>query len=129
MNMAQALVVEDSRTVASILKHFLQREGFGVLLAADGMTGLETAIRERPRLVVTDLNMPGMGGLELVKALRADARTHDIAIFVLTSEQSEEGERQARAAGADDYILKPIEPRQLAARVKAVVAQDGMPAA
>jgi DNA-binding response OmpR family regulator len=127
--MEQALVVEDSRTVACILKHYLQREGFGVLVAPDGAAGLETAIRERPRLIVTDLNMPGMDGLELVRALRADSRTTGLAILVLTSDESVEGERQARAAGADDYILKPIEPRQLAARVRAVVGRGSMPAA
>ena len=84
MNMEQALVVEDSRTVAAILKHFLQREGFGVLVAPDGVVGLETARREQPRLIVTDLNMPGMGGLELVRALRADSRTTGAAIRSIT---------------------------------------------
>jgi DNA-binding response OmpR family regulator len=118
MNNQRALVVEDSRTIACLVKHFLQLEGFEVLLAADGLIGLETARRERPSVIVTDLNMPGMDGLDMVRALRADARTHDIAICMLTSDERAETERECRAVGADDYILKPMEPRCLAARVR-----------
>ena len=117
----RALIVEDSRTIASIVKHYLQLEGFEVLVAADGAVGLETARRERPRVIVTDLNMPGMSGLDMVKALRADAGTRDIAILMLTSDEGAETERQAKAAGADEYILKPVDPQRLAARVRAVV--------
>ena len=117
----RALVVEDSRTIASIVRHYLQLEGFEVLIAADGVAGLETARRERPRVIVTDLNMPGMGGLDMVRALRADPGTRDIAILMLTSDESPETAQQAMAAGADEYILKPVDPQRLAARVRAVV--------
>jgi DNA-binding response OmpR family regulator len=117
----RALIVEDSRTVASVMKHYLQLEGFEVLLAANGAIGLELARREHPAVIVTDLNMPDMDGLEMVKALRADARTQDIAICMLTSDERAETERAARAVGADDYILKPMEPRCLAARVRSVM--------
>ncbi len=117
----RVLVVEDSRTIASIVRHYLQLEGFEVLVAADGAVGLETAMRERPRAIVTDLNMPGMSGLDMVKALRADTGTRDIAILMLTSDESPETERQAMAAGTDEYILKPVDPQRLAARVRAVV--------
>jgi DNA-binding response OmpR family regulator len=64
-----------------------------------------------------------MDGVVMVKALRADPRTHDIAILMLTSEDSVDSETRALAAGADDYILKPVEPRRLAARVKALLAR------
>ena len=117
----RALIVEDSRTIASIVRHYLQLEGFEVLIAADGVAGLETARRERPRVIVTDVNMPGMGGMDMVRALRADAGTRDIAILMLTSDESPETEQQAMAAGADAYILKPVDPQRLAARVRAVV--------
>lgn len=73
---------------------------------------------------MTDYNMPGMDGMAMVKALRANALTHDIAILMLTSEASVEKETQALAAGADDYIIKPIEPKRLAARVKAVLTRS-----
>jgi len=121
----RALIVEDSRTIASIVKHYLQLEGFEVLVAADGVVGLETARRERPRVIVTDLNMPGMGGLDMVRALRAEAGTRDIAILMLTSDESPEIEGQAMAAGVDDFILKPLDPQRLAARVRAVVDGAG----
>ena len=121
----RALIVEDSRTIASIVKHYLQLEGFEVLVAADGTIGLETAMRERPRVIVTDLNLPGMSGLDMVRALRADAGTRDIAILMLTSDESPETERQAMAAGTDEYILKPMDPQHLAARVRAVVERAG----
>ena len=121
MTKDRALIVEDSRTVASIVKHFLQAEGFEVSIAVDGIAGLDTARRERPRLIVTDVNMPGMGGLDMIRALRSDIPTHDMAIFMLTSDDTAEGEREAREAGADDYLLKPVAPQYLIARVRAVM--------
>ena len=117
----RVLVVEDSGTIQSVVKYFLQLEGFEVLLAKDGTTGLVMTKSKRPQVIVTDYNMPGMDGMAMVKELRADPLTQDIAILMLTSEASVEREAQALAVGADDYILKPVEPRRLAARVKAVL--------
>jgi type IV pilus assembly protein PilB len=119
----RVLVVEDSRTIAQVVKYFLELEGFEVLVAKDGTSGLEAAKRDQPHVIVTDYNMPGMDGLAMVRALRADAMTRDIAVLMLTSESSVEKETQALEAGVDDYILKPVEPRRLAARVKAVLAR------
>jgi type IV pilus assembly protein PilB len=120
----RVLVVEDSGTIMSVIKYFLELEGFQVLEAQDGAIGLEIAKREQPNAIVTDYNMPGMDGVTMVKALRADASTRDIAILMLTSENSVETETRALAGGADDYILKPVEPRRLAARVKALLARS-----
>jgi type IV pilus assembly protein PilB len=120
----RVLIVEDNRTITSVVKYFLELEGFEVLLAEDGLTGLESARRERPNVIVTDVNMPGMDGISMVKALRADVLTRDVAILMLTSEDSLESETRALSAGADDYILKPVEPRRLAARVKALLARS-----
>jgi two-component system alkaline phosphatase synthesis response regulator PhoP len=117
----RALIVEDSSTIAAILKHFLQLEGFEVFVASDGVAGLDAARRERPDLIVTDLNLPGMDGLAMVRALRADDRTQDASIFMLTSDASPESERLARAVGADEYLVKPVPPRHLAARARAVM--------
>jgi CheY-like chemotaxis protein len=117
------LVVEDSPTVATVVKYFLELEGFEVLVAEDGRVGLETALRARPDVIVADVNMPGMDGVAMVKALRADARTSQVRIMMLTSESSVDSETDALAAGADDYVLKPVEPRRLAARVKALRAR------
>jgi PleD family two-component response regulator len=120
----RVLVVEDSRTILAVVKYFLELEGFEVLEAKDGNVGLKVAKREQPQVIVTDYNMPGMDGVALVKALRADPVTRGIAVLMLTSENGVEKESQALEAGVDDYILKPVEPRRLAARVKSVLARS-----
>jgi CheY-like chemotaxis protein len=117
----RALVVEDSRTIAVIVKHFLELDGFEVIVAADGHAGLEAARRERPHVIVTDFYMPRMDGLEMVRALRADPLTRDIAVLMLSSDSGGECEAQALAAGVDRYLLKPVEPRLLAAQVHEVL--------
>lgn len=119
----RVLVVEDSATVATVVRYFLELEGFEVLVAEDGLIGLEMARRERPDVIVTDINMPGMRGVEMVKALRADVRTSGVRVMMLTSEAGVESETEALAAGADDYVLKPVEPRRVAARVRALRAR------
>jgi len=120
----RVLVVEDSTTIASVVKYFLELEGFEVLLAKDGISGLESARRDQPRVIVTDYNMPGMDGMSMVKALRSAAATRGIAVLMLTSEDSVEKEALALEAGVDDYILKPVEPRRLAARVRSLLARS-----
>jgi type IV pilus assembly protein PilB len=121
---AQILIVEDDRTVTTVVKYFLELEGFAVVVARDGHTGLEIAKRELPQVIVTDLNMPGMDGMAMVKALRADTRTRDVSILMLTSDGSVDSETLALTLGADDYLLKPVEPRRLAARIKALLARS-----
>jgi type IV pilus assembly protein PilB len=120
----RVLVVEDSHTIASVVKYFLELEGFDVLLADNGRKGLAKALLERPDFIVSDVHMPDMGGLEMVKTIRADPSMSDVRILMLTSEASVDFEAEGLAAGADDYILKPVEPRRLAARVKALLARS-----
>jgi type IV pilus assembly protein PilB len=119
----RVLVVEDSRTVAAVIKYFLELEGFEVLQATDGLVGLEMAKRECPDLIVSDINMPEMNGTDMVKAIRLDPRLAHVPVLMLTSEASVECETEGLAAGADDYILKPVEPRRLVARVKALFSR------
>ena len=125
----RVLVVEDDRTITSVVKYFLELEGFEVFIAKDGLIGLAKAKSELPDVIVTDCSMPGMDGVALVGALRADARTQDIGILMLTSGDNADDETRALAAGADDYILKPVEPKRLAARVKALLGRSGTTAA
>jgi DNA-binding response OmpR family regulator len=122
----RVLVVEDSRTVAAIVKLFLQREGFEVFVAADGVAGLEAAKRERPCVTITDVNMPGMDGPDLVRALRADDQTRDMFIFMLSSDERPECQTLALAAGADEYVVKPVQPGPFAARVRAAVERTAI---
>jgi PleD family two-component response regulator len=120
----RVLIVEDDRTITSVVKYFLELEGFEVVVAENGLIGLKAAKRELPRVIVTDCNMPGMDGVAMVTALRADARTRDISILMLTSGDGVDDETRALAAGADDYILKPVEPRRLVARIKTLLARS-----
>src|SRR6185369_6579604 len=120
----RVLVVEDSPTISSVVKYFLELEGFDVLVAENGLLGLEMALQAPPDVIISDVNMPGMGGVAMVKALRGDARTSQVRIIMLTSESSVESEAEGLDAGADDYILKPVEPRRLAARVKALCGRS-----
>ncbi|HZI94299.1 MAG TPA: ATPase, T2SS/T4P/T4SS family [Patescibacteria group bacterium] len=118
------LVVEDSPTVAAVVRYFLELEGFEVQVATNGHEGLEMARRQVPSVVVSDVRMPGMDGITMVKALRDDPLTRCVAILMLTSESSVETETLGLQMGADDFILKPVEPRRLAARVKALLARS-----
>jgi type IV pilus assembly protein PilB len=119
----RVLVVEDSPVIVSVVKYFLELDGFEVLVAPDGRAGLEMALREQPDIIVSDVNMPGLSGVDMVRQLRAEPRTAGVRIVMLTSETSLETEEASLAAGADDYIAKPVEPRRLAARIKALRAR------
>jgi type IV pilus assembly protein PilB len=120
----RVLIVEDSPTVVTVVKYFLELEGFEVLVAEDGLAGLELAKSALPDVVVSDLNMPGMDGLTLVQQLRGDAKTRGMAILMLTSEGSADSEARCLDVGADDYLVKPVEPKRLAARVKAILGRS-----
>ena len=119
----RVLVVEDSPTIVSVIQYFLELEGFEVLVAGDGRTGLHMALEQCPDVIVSDVNMPAMTGVEMVRALRGDPKASRVRILMLTSEDSVESETAGLEAGADDYILKPVEPRRLAARVKALLTR------
>jgi type IV pilus assembly protein PilB len=117
------LVVDDSPTMVHVISYFLQLEGYTVTSASDGEQGLDAVRREAPHLIVSDVDMPRMNGLEMVRALRADPRTSAIPILMLTARTSVEHETEGLATGADDYVPKPVEPRRLAARVKRLLGR------
>jgi type II secretory ATPase GspE/PulE/Tfp pilus assembly ATPase PilB-like protein/ActR/RegA family two-component response regulator len=117
------LVVEDSKTVLEVVKYYLELEGFDVLVAADGEAGIEVARREHPDAIVSDVEMPRMDGRALVRALREDASTKGLPVMLLTSLTDVDAETEGLNAGADDYVSKPVEPRRLAARVRALLAR------
>ena len=118
------LIVEDDRTITHVVKYFLELEGFEVVAVENGFMGLEAAKRELPQIIVTDCNMPVMDGVTMIKALRGDARTQNVLILMLTSGNSVEDETRGLTAGADDYVLKPVEPRRLVARIKTLLARS-----
>ena len=112
------LLVDDDRDLIDVLTYILRREGYEVTVAYDGEQGWERYREESPQLVVLDANMPGIDGMELCRRIREVAAT---PVIMLTARTDEADVVRALGLGADDYITKPFSPRQLVARVKAVL--------
>ncbi len=112
------LVVDDEPKIVKQARDYLERSGFRVVTAADGQTALAVARDQRPDLIVLDLNLPGMDGLDVCRALR---RGSDVPIIMLTARVAETDRLIGLELGADDYITKPFSPRELVARVRAVL--------
>ncbi len=115
------LLIEDEKNIAELVKYNLEQDGFRVLTAAKGTTGLESALKDKPALVVLDLMLPEMSGLDVCKALKQNDKTRTIPIIMLTAKGTESDKIVGLELGADDYMTKPFSPRELVARVKAVL--------
>ena len=113
------LVVEDEMSIATLLKYNLEKSGFKVLLAHDGKKGLELALNETPDLILLDLMLPELDGMEVCKELRSSRV--NIPIIMLTARDDEFDKVLGLELGADDYMTKPFSPREVIARVKAVL--------
>jgi two-component system cell cycle response regulator DivK len=109
------LVVDDNPANADLLSFLLKRNGYEVRTAADAMQALAILTTFHPRLIMMDLQMPGMDGLELTRRLKADPATADILIIALTAYAMKGDEERAREAGCDGYVSKPIDTRTLPA--------------
>src|SRR3954452_5957406 len=118
------LVVDDERDLVELVRYNLERGGYGVITAFDGETALDAAQRRRPDLVVLDVMMPGIDGLEVCRRLRADVRTAGTPIIMLTAKAAEADRVVGLELGADDYVIKPFSPRELVARVRAVLRRS-----
>jgi DNA-binding response OmpR family regulator len=118
MGQASVLVVDDERKIRELVRPYLERAGYAVLLADCGQGALETAARAAPDLVVLDLMLPDLPGEEVARSLR---EVSDVPIIMLTAKASEEDRVAGLRLGADDYLVKPFSPRELAARVEAVL--------
>jgi DNA-binding response OmpR family regulator len=121
------VVVEDDPNIADLVDMYLRREGYRVLQAADGERGLELIDRDRPRLVVLDVGLPGqLDGLDVCRQLRSKGST--VPVLMLTARDGEIDRVLGLELGADDYVTKPFSPRELVARVKAILRRtDGPP--
>ncbi len=117
-NTRHILVVEDDRKTADLVRMYLERDGHRVSLAHDGAAGLHLAREENPDLVVLDLMLPEINGLDVCRTLRKEM---DVPIIMLTAMSTEQDKLEGLDLGADDYVTKPFSPRELAARVKAVL--------
>ncbi len=123
------VVVEDDPNIADLLDMYLRQAGFRVLQAADGEKGLAIIGREKPRLALLDIGLPGaVDGLELCRALRLNPKTASLPVIVLTARDTEIDRVLGLELGADDYVTKPFSPREVVARVKAVLRRADGPA-
>jgi two-component system alkaline phosphatase synthesis response regulator PhoP len=122
------LVVDDEPGIVTIVRDYLDRAGFRVLTAGDGETALRLARTERPSLVLLDLMLPGLDGLDVTRALRQDPSTNGLPLIMLTARVDETDRVAGLELGADDYITKPFSPREVVARVRAVLRRaEGPP--
>jgi two-component system, OmpR family, alkaline phosphatase synthesis response regulator PhoP len=115
------LVIDDEEDLIDLIRYNLVREGFNIIAARDGESGLSLAFQKRPDLVVIDLMLPGIDGFEVCRSLRAESKTSQIPIIMLTAKASESDRIVGLELGADDYITKPFSPGELTARVKALL--------
>jgi two-component system alkaline phosphatase synthesis response regulator PhoP len=114
------LVIEDERDIQDLLRHYLKREGYEVEIAQDGETGLRKASKERFDLVLLDLMLPRIDGLEICRSLRSHPKTADLPIIMITAKAEEADRIVGLELGADDYVTKPFSPREVLARIKAL---------
>jgi len=115
------LIIEDEKNIAELVKFNLEKEGFRVQYSAKGATGLDLARKIKPDLLILDLMLPEIDGLEICKVLKKNDATLHIPIIMLTAKAQETDKIIGLELGADDYITKPFSPRELVARVKAIL--------
>jgi two-component system, OmpR family, response regulator MtrA len=109
------LIVEDDGTLASALRYYFERHGYTCLLATDGRTALDLVDRERPALLLLDISLPGIDGLEVCRRVRAGS---DLPIILLTARTEEQDRQAGLVAGADDYVTKPVRMADLLVRIE-----------
>jgi two-component system, OmpR family, alkaline phosphatase synthesis response regulator PhoP len=115
------LVVDDDKDILRLVSSYLQQAGFVVMVALDGETALHTVRRERPDLLLLDLMLPGIDGWDITSTIRADASVAAIPIIMLTAKVDDNEKVLGLELGADDYITKPFNPREMLARVRAAL--------
>lgn len=125
------LIVEDERDIAKMLDYNLKKEGFRTVITYDGEDAIDSTHKNPPDLIILDLMLPGMDGLEVCKALKKDDKTFKIPVIMLTAKVQEADKIVGLELGADDYVTKPFSPRELIARIKAILRrskeQDKLP--
>ena len=115
------LVIEDDESVSQLIRLYLAHEGYRAVTAKDGIKGLNLARSENPDLILLDLNLPGMDGSEICRSLRGDS---DVPIIMVTARVDEDERLEGLDLGADDYVTKPFSPRELMARIRAVLRRS-----
>lgn len=126
--MQRILVVDDESDIRDLLSYNLKKEGFDVATAADGSAALSIARQERFDLVVLDLMLPNISGIDVCKLFRSDPKLADLPVLMLTAKGEEIDRIIGLEVGADDYMTKPFSPRELVARIKAILRRTAPPA-
>ena len=121
--MMKILVIEDEANIVQVLRLYLEQAGYTVVTANDGIAGIELHAREKPDLVILDLMLPMLDGMEVCRRIRTWANT---PILMLTARQGEEDRIAGLDSGADDYLVKPFSPREVVSRVKAILRRAGL---
>lgn len=121
----KVLIADDEPNIVVSLEFLMQREGYQVLVARDGVQALATIQRERPALVLLDVMMPGKSGFEVCQAVRADDTLAGVKIVLLTAKGRDTDLAKGMALGADAYVIKPFSTKELAARVRELLEQGG----
>jgi two-component system alkaline phosphatase synthesis response regulator PhoP len=116
-----ALVVEDDKSVSQLIRLYLAQAGYRVISAEDGLVGLRMALEDAPDIVLLDLNLPGMDGIEVCRNVRKES---EVPIIMVTARVDEDDRLTGLDLGADDYVSKPFSPRELVARVNAVLRRS-----
>ncbi|MFT5780162.1 MAG: two-component system alkaline phosphatase synthesis response regulator PhoP [Crocinitomicaceae bacterium] len=119
--MESVLIIDDEADIRDILAYNLKKEGFTVLTAENGLDGIALAQKMQPDIIILDVMMPEMDGIQVCEVLRADASTKNIRICFLTARSEDYSQIAGLDAGADDYVSKPIKPRVLISRIKALL--------
>lgn len=127
--MHRILLIEDDPDIAALVDVSLEGEDVEFASVADGDAGLRAALEGQPDLIILDWMLPGLSGLEICQAVRSDARFDATPILMLTAKARPADVERARKAGADDYIFKPFSPKELAARVHALLRDPNAPSA
>ncbi|WP_052890612.1 response regulator transcription factor [Thermogemmatispora carboxidivorans] len=117
------LIIEDENNIAQLIRLYLEQAGYEVVIAGDGAAGLELHAREKPDLVILDLMLPALDGMEVCRRIRAWA---DTPILMLTARQGEEDRIAGLELGADDYLVKPFSPREVVSRVRAILRRTAL---
>ncbi|MAG92574.1 MAG: DNA-binding response regulator [Planctomycetaceae bacterium] len=126
MSQQTILVIEDEHSLVDVLSYNLGNEGFEVLSATDGVSGLQRAKATLPDLIVLDLMLPGLDGLEVCRRLRSEKQTRDIRVLMLTAKTEELDEVVGFSVGADDYVAKPFKLKALIQRIKALLRRPSL---
>jgi DNA-binding response OmpR family regulator len=124
MARGKILIIEDDRDIVDLLEYNLKEEGFIVYRASDGKEGLTLSRREQPDLIILDIMMPVLDGFEVCRALKGDPVTSAIPIIILSARSQETDKVVGLELGADDYVTKPFSPRELIARVRAILRRN-----